>query len=259
MPKTSDKRSIPLKPLKWYKKLARKKERLESGLFLIEGERAVNQIIKNRPDRVTEIVTSEKSSPFANDFPVRFVDESRFHSICLTKTPQGTAAVIRLPLETYSDNLPETVGTKVLLLEDIQDPGNLGTLIRTASAFDFSGIILTEKCADPFSPKCVQSTAGSILSLWIRRTGKYQKLASTLKKRGYLFAAADLDGEADLSFLGSHEKILLALGNEASGLSKTLLNASDRRIIIPISRKKAESLNVATCGAILMYLVSQKP
>ena len=247
-----------LKPLKWYKKLATKKGRLESGAFLVEGERAIRQIFTVNPDKVLEIITTSELTPPFQPFPVRFVNDSQFRSICLTKTPQGPIAVIRLNPETYSDQLPGTLGAKVLLLEDIQDPGNVGALIRTAAAFDFSGIILAEKCADPLSPKCVQSSAGSVLSVWLRKTARYLELAESLKKEGYYLVAADLDGAEDASMLSSREKLLLALGNEAWGLSESLLHTADHQLKIPINRKSAESLNVAACGAICMYLSSQR-
>ena len=151
-------------------------------------------------------------------------------------------------------DMPQKTGAKILILEDIQDPGNAGTLIRTAAAFDFSGIIMTEKCADPFSPKCVQATAGSILSLWIRRTKNYLPLIQAWQKEGYKLVAADLNGAENPETLHSFPKMMLALGNEASGLSSTLLNISDYKIRIPLNSKKVQSLNVAACGAICMFL-----
>jgi len=166
-------------------------------------------------------------------------------------------AVVRLPRDVYSEHLPENIGTKILLLEDIQDPGNVGSLIRTAAAFNFSGVILTEKSADPLSPKCVQSTAGTILSVWFRRASHYLKLAEVLKKEGYSLVATELKGADNLSILYRQDKLLLALGNEAAGLSQAVLNISDYRLRIPTIQEKAESLNVAACGAICMYLSSQ--
>ena len=166
--------------------------------------------------------------------------------------------MVRPPWQVYTDSLPLDPGKRLLLLEDIQDPGNVGTLIRTAAAFDFSGVILTEKSADPFSPKCVQATAGSILSVWLRRTGDYLEMVQALKKRGYYLLAADLNGKEDISQLGKRKLQLLALGNEANGLSDEVLAMSDYRLRLPTVRKKAESLNVATCGAICMYLATRK-
>src|SRR4030095_14291353 len=125
--------------------------------------------------------------------------------------------VVRLPRELYTDTLPRSPGSKILVLEDVQDPGNVGTLIRTAAAFDFSGVILTDKGADPLAPKCVQSTAGTVLSVWIRRTAQYLELVHTLKHRGYACVAADVHGEAEPMRLGAYPRLLLALGNEAAG------------------------------------------
>jgi len=248
--------TAPLKPLKWYKKLATRKGRLEAGAFLVEGDRAIKQIINSHPSEIIEILTTGEPPLTYHDYPGRLVTDSQLRSLCFTRTPQGTMAVVRLPLDTYSDQLPQNIGPKILLLEDIQDPGNVGTLIRTAAAFNFSGVILTEKCADPLSPKCVQSTAGTVLSVWLRRTSRYLELVEALKKNGYYLVAAELNGVEEPSILCRQDKLLLALGNEASGLSKPILNTSDYRLRIPTIREKAESLNVAACGAICMYLSS---
>lgn len=242
-----------LKPIKWYKSLATKKGRREAGAFLIEGESTVRQIISSNPDDIIEIVSTEELPPSYGKYPRRLVSESQLGSISSTKAPQGIMAVVRIPPDTYSDKLPDNAGTKILLLEDVQDPGNVGTLIRTAVAFDFCGVILTGKCADPLSPKCVQSTVGTVLSLWLRRTPRYLELVEALKDKGYSLVAADLDGAEDRSVLRS-QKLLLALGNEAGGLSEAVLNTADHRLRIPVSPGKVESLNVAACGAICMYL-----
>jgi TrmH family RNA methyltransferase len=246
-------RTPPPKPLRWYRSLATRKGRLGSGVFLVEGDRAIRQIASSSPNEIIEVVSTREPPPLYDRYPVRIVTYSQLRSISFTRTPQGIIAIVRLPGNIYSDRLPSYTGAKVLLLEDVQDPGNVGTLIRTAVAFDFSGIILTEKCADPFSPKCVQSTAGKLLSLWMRRTSRYLELVRALKKRGYALVATALVGIGDLSVL-QQDRLLLALGNEASGLSDSLLGESDFRLRIPTVGAKAESLNVAACGAICMYL-----
>jgi TrmH family RNA methyltransferase len=231
-------RTIGLKPVKWYKNLATRKGRLEAEAFLAEGDRPIKQIISGNPDDIIEIVSTEELTPFYHKYPQRLVTDSQLRSICSAEAPQGIFAVVRLPLNTYSDQLPDDIGAKILLLEDVQDPGNVGTLIRTAVAFGFSGVILTEKCADPLSPKCVQSTVGTVLSLWIRRTSRYLELVEELKHKGYSLVAADLGGAEGPSVLQCQNKLLLALGNDI--------------------REKAESLNVAACGAICMYLSHHK-
>jgi len=206
---------------------------------------------------VHEIVCDElfEYSPQAAD-AVRRLSTRQFHAISAGKTPQGVLGVISLPKDVYAPLLPEDCGTRILLLEEIQDPGNVGTLIRTAAAFDFSGVILSDTCADPFSPKAVQSTAGSILSLWIRRTSEYLGLARLLKEKGFSIAAADIRGDTGWHTAG-REKIVLALGSEGKGLSEKTVSLADVVFSIPYNRKQAESLNVATAGAICMYLIQK--
>ena len=250
--------STPLKPFKWYRRLATKKGRLEAGAFIVEGTRSINQIISNHPDEIIEILTIEEPLSVYSNYVVRLVTESQFRYICQTKTPQGVMAAVRIPVDIWSDCLPDDIGNKILLLEDIQDPGNVGTLIRTAAAFNYSGAIMSENCADPLSPKCVQATVGTVLSIWLRRTTNYLELISALRKGGYTIVATDLNGREEPALLSRQSKLLLALGNEAAGLSIAMLNVADFRLRIPTIQEKAESLNVAACGAICMYLSSQK-
>ncbi|MFA5055301.1 MAG: RNA methyltransferase [Dehalococcoidia bacterium] len=248
-----------LKPLKWYKALATVKGRESSGAFLIEGDRAVRQIIAGHPDSVVEILTMGELAPVYSDYPGRLLTESQFKSICLTKTPQGPLAVIRMPDDVESCDIPIDAGDRILLLEDIQDPGNVGSLIRSAAAFGYSGVVMSDKCADPFSPKCVQSTAGAVLSLWIRRTASYLSIIVNLKSRGYSLIATVLTGEDTLSVIPGSGRIVLALGNEADGLSMPVIELSNYRCKVPIHDEHIESLNVAACGAICMYVTSAKP
>jgi TrmH family RNA methyltransferase len=253
-----DAMSTPLKSLKWYRELADKKGRLKAGVFLAEGDKAIRQIMAEHPDEITEILAIEEPPPAYRNYPIRLVNESQFRYISSTRTPQGIMAVVRIPAGVYSYQLPRDKGSRILLLEDIQDPGNVGTLIRTAAAFDYSGVILTENCADPLSPKCVQATAGTVLSVWLRRTAQYAELAGSLRQEGYILVAAELKGTDEPSIMPRQEKLLLALGNEAAGLSKEILSMADYRVRIPTAPEKAESLNVAVCGAILMYLSYRK-
>jgi TrmH family RNA methyltransferase len=226
-------------------------------VFLVEGNNAINQIIASRPGEILEILAVQEPPAAYQRFPVRIISESQCRYICNTRTPQGITAVVRVPEGIYTDRLPDDPGTHILLLDDVQDPGNVGTLIRTAAAFDFSGVILSGKCADPLSPKCVQAASGTILSISIRRTNRYIDLARQLKDTGFTVIAADVNGNETASVLERQEKLLLALGNEAAGLSAKILELADYRLSIPTIKKKAESLNVASCGAILMYLSTQ--
>jgi TrmH family RNA methyltransferase len=250
--------SYKLKPLKWYKSLADLKGRLEAQCFAIEGERAIRQIVISHPEAVLEIVTVEKPADVYEKFPVRMVSESQFRTITSAITPQGILAVVRMPKNVYTSRMPEKPGERVLLLEDVQDPGNIGTLVRTAAAFNYSGVILSQKCADQFSLKCIQSTAGSILELWSRRTPDYLVLVKSLLQNEYTLIAADLNGQAQAEDIHGVKNLILALGSEANGLSQGVLELAKHRVKIPIIRDKAESLNVAASGAILMYLSTEQ-
>ena len=243
----------PLKPLKWYKDLAGAGERREAGCFIVEGERAVRQVADLHPEAVQEILSIAPPPADLAKFPARLLTDGQFRSVSQSVTPQGLLAVIKLPADAYSGNLPDSPGTRILLLEDIQDPGNMGTLLRTAAAFGYDGVVLSGKCADPFSPKCVQSAAGSVLSVWLRRTERYLAIASALVEQGYSLIAATLDGNDNPSLLQA-QNLVLALGNEGSGISGKLRSLSSDCFRLPVISGKAESLNVAVCGGICMYL-----
>src|SRR4030042_2319951 len=120
----------PAKSLKWYRELADKKGRLQSGAFLVEGEKAIRQIIAVRPDEITEILSVTAPPPLFRRYPARILTASQFRYISATHTPQGIAAAVRLPPDIYSAGLPADAGKRILLLEDVQDPGNVGPLIR---------------------------------------------------------------------------------------------------------------------------------
>jgi TrmH family RNA methyltransferase len=157
-----------------------------------------------------------------------------------------------IPEGTYSGTLPSRISGRIVLLEGVQDPGNVGTLIRTAGAFGYRGVILSDGSADPFSPKAVQGSAGVIASLWIRRTGRYLDLVKEMAGRCYRIFAATLDGApvGSVRFPRDH---LLMLGSEGRGLSPNIVELAGVTVSIPMDRTKAESLNVAVAGGILMY------
>jgi len=251
-----------VKPIAWYKSLALPGNRREYGYFLIEGKRAVDQALEYRRGSVEELLCTDEaasSMTLPDDIPVRTISDVNMKSICTSKTPQGIAALARIPADVYTSKIPERsiLGDKILLLEHIQDPGNVGTLIRTAAAFGVNGVILSGQCADPFSPKAVQSTAGSLLSVWIRKSAQYLLMVDELRNQGYKLLGADLDGSESFNFEGVDQHIL-ALGNEGSGLTNDILDRCDCRIRIPIVESGAESLNVASSGAICMFMLRRR-
>ncbi len=241
-----------MRSLKWYRALSDSKIRQQEGFFLVEGFRAAEQIIKGFPESVDEVVGIEDvGAAYKNNFPVRILSQSQLDYISSSRTSQGIVAVVKLPGACYSSELPKEYGAAVLLLEHVQDPGNVGTLIRTAAAFNYSGVLLSSQCADPFSSKVVQSSAGAILSVWVRRTERYLEMVSRFKADGLMILAADVHGRQHLDLTDRGH--VLALGNEGAGLSSELLNISGYSFRIPFNSKKVESLNVAVSGAIAMF------
>jgi len=248
-----------MKPISWYKSLTLHQPRRERGYFLIDGKRSVDHILTHHRQSVHELLcikdTAQSYQLQSSDIPIRIISEANMKSISPSRAPQGVCALVRMPDGVYTPEIPEaSISKKILLLERVQDPGNVGTLIRTAAAFDFDGVIMSDQCADPFSPKAAQSTAGSLLSLWIRRSNDYLRMAAELKNRGYKLAAADLRGnELRRQEQEYADPLILALGSEGAGLSGDVIGMSDYRVRIPIAESGAESLNVAVAGGILMF------
>ncbi len=247
------------RPLRWYKSLADSSVRRDEQCFLLDGRKNLDIVIAQRPELVLELLVQKGVDTDCEKYgiPVRTLERHQIESISPQKTPQGILALIRIPKEIYSSQLPQNAGNRILLLEHIQDPGNVGTLIRTAAAFDIAGVILSDQCADPFSPKVVQSTAGSLFSVWIRRTSLYLDCIATLREKGYKVFAADVHGSGSVNL--QCDKQILALGSEGRGLTESLLGMTDVRFRIPMNSQKAESLNVAVSGGIVMYAAGHAP
>jgi TrmH family RNA methyltransferase len=246
-----------LNPLSWYKSLHDSKGRREAGVFLAEGVRAIAQISRASPKSIQELLYEEDDNVPRSGlaYPVRWLTQSQFKSVCLSRNPGGPLAVVAMPPDVESATLPPDRGDRILVCEDIQDPGNIGTLIRTAAALDFSGVVLSDKCADPFGPKAVQASAGTILSVWVRRTSDFRRGVKGLVNAGFSCIAADLRGTDALSGI-KPKRFVLILGNEGNGLSDESLALATHVVKIPINSRKAESLNVAASGAICMYALT---
>ena len=221
----------------------------------MEGCRAINQIVHNAPDRVIEILYLQGMEELDKiNCSHRFLSHSQFSAIALSMHPSGPLAVVTLPEGWDVSELPDTTGTRVLVLEDIQDPGNIGSLIRSAAAFDFTGVILSQKCADPFAPKSTQASCGAIVSPWLRRTPDYRGLLRELKEGGFKILAADMGGSAWTREDASFANLAIVLGNEGNGLLEETMRLADKIVKIPFNDEKVESLNVAASGAICMYM-----
>ena len=219
-------------------KLSHPKFSKEMRLFKIEGFHAL-EMAKDSGVLQSVFVTEEINNL---NVPQYLVSKDIMESSSSAKSPQGLICVCK-----YIEEKPIS-SEKILFLDNISDPGNLGTLLRTALAFGYNDIILNGGCSQ-YNEKVLQSTQGAIFSLNIINNFDIKKI------KGYEIIATEIKGSVDLSTITNIGKHILVLGNEAHGVSKDILEVSDKRVRIDI--KNIESLNVAVAGAIAMYELSK--
>ncbi|GFH41646.1 23S rRNA methyltransferase [Lactococcus hodotermopsidis] len=229
--------------VKTAKKLYKKKYRTTS--YLIEGVHLYEEACKAGAEFVQIFVTEK----FANIENARLVSSEVMKFLSDTETPQGIIAEIKLPtLEMTSETLQ-----RLLILENVQDPGNVGTMIRTADAAGFDGVILTAGSADIYSPKVLRTMQGSHFHLPIFLENDIQALYARLKTQKTTVIATTLSAESiDYRTIAKPEKLALVMGNEGSGISAETAKSAD--ILAHINMiGQAESLNVAVAAGIMIF------
>lgn len=180
------------------------------------------------------------------------VDDRIFRQMCDTQTPQGIITLASIPSYSRGDLLGKSGEPLVLILEDLQDPGNVGTIIRTAEGAGVTGVFMSSRTADCFQPKVVRSTMGSIFRVPVRREESLTELITWLKKQNVRCFAAHLSGRNSYVREDYRTGTAFLIGNEGNGLSDELTASADVRIRIPMEGK-VESLNAAVASALLMY------
>ncbi|NLY44679.1 MAG: RNA methyltransferase [Tissierella sp.] len=247
--------------IKEIKGLNRKKNRWKNRLFIIEGIKIIEEAIINGI-KIKSILfsdgflDSEEGSVFYEGIKNRDnlvkINDSLFNSISDTENPQGIMAICEFNVRNLSEvdylNKPS-----ILFLDGVQDPGNMGTIIRTADAFNIDGIILGEGSVDPYNLKVVRSTMGSIFRVPLYICDSSIETIIQLKNKGFDILATSLEGGAiyDSDF---NSKFLCVIGNEANGVNPKILDMADRCIKIPMPGN-AESLNAGVAASIIMYEV----
>lgn len=222
--------------------------RREAGLFTGEGPKLLSEAVKAGAG-LTAVVT-----PQGEDAPclpgVRRVETppDLFAGLCDTRTPQGVLFLCALWDTRPPERLP---GARYLVLDGLQDPGNVGTIWRTADALGADGVLLVNGCADPFSPKTVRATMGACFRLPLYEL-EAARLPGLLERSGLPLYAAALGAdaadlrEADLS------RCAVAIGSEGRGVSRAVLDLSEKRLKIPM-RERCESLNAAAAAAVALW------
>lgn len=233
-------------------KLNRKKEREKTGLFIVEGFHLVEEAIKSKLT-IKELIIAEKIEnnlpSYVNNYQHTIVADEISEDIADTETTQGIFAIVQMPSK------KEMTHSKVLLLDEVQDPGNVGTMIRSADAAGFTQVICGKGTVDPYNPKVLRSGQGSHFHLDIQLADLNEAILE-LQKQGITVYGTDLSKDSiDYKTESSQDKLAIMVGNEGNGVKKHLLELVDRTLHIPI-KGLAESLNVAIAASILMFHLS---
>lgn len=248
--------SVQNAKVKRLKSLREKKAREAEGQMLVEGEKLILEAIQAGL-RVSELAvdqerltgfeglihSAEQAGARVYSMPGRILE-----AVCDTRTPQGACAAVDLPSQMKTEHTPELL----VALDGVQDPGNVGTIWRTADAAGFGGLIASRQGADLFSPKVQRSAMGSSFRIPSRTVLDLSETLCELRQKGYEILVSALDGSDFYSRPPMGARLVLVIGNEARGVSDEVMALATQKLKLPM-RGGAESLNAAVAAGIMMY------
>lgn len=254
--------------------MKKRRARDDAGVFLVEGPRMAGELVTDPEWReqiekiwISEIyaqkymnsaASGEKAAPSLNGFRTELLSDTVFSYVSGTKTPQGILAVVRRRKYSMRDILGEDPGKALVpVLDNLQDPGNMGTIFRTAEAAGATGILMSSDCVDIYNPKVVRSTMGALLRMPFLCVEDLPSALKDLKTEGIHVYAAHLEGRDFYDREDYRKGTAFLIGNEGNGLREETARSADRMIRIPMEGK-AESLNAAVAASILMYEASRQ-
>ncbi len=229
--------------------------RREQGKFLCEGIRMCREAVEAGWAR--EILCTSAQARQGQELGQRagvapvLVSDAVMESLCTTRTPQGIACVCPLP---EMSRFPE--GRLLVALDGVQDPGNLGTILRTADAAGFAGALLGAGTADPFGPKALSATKGSVFRLRMKRCPELAPVLEDCARRGMAVVASELGGEDFYEGLPGGATVLV-IGSEGNGISPEVSGACTHHLRLPMPGG-AESLNAAVAAGIMIYEIMRR-
>lgn len=235
--------SVNNEHIKELSKLKEKKYRDKLGLFLIEGEHLINEAL--RENLITEIFALENTNYNYNN--ITYVTENVMKKLSSTDSIPKVIGVSKKRKE-------ENIGDRILILEDIQDPGNLGTIIRSSVAFNIDTLILSPKSVDLYNSKVIRSTEGMIFHLNII-VRDLESIIKDLKKDNYLILGTNVNNGINIKDINIPNKYALIIGNEGKGMSSEISNLCDKNIYIKMN-ERVESLNASVAASILLYEIN---
>lgn len=240
------------KIFKTAKLLKSSRGRSEKGMFIIEGIRSVRDALAKNVKAECVIVKDGTDLGFSVPCSIYAMAPRLFDEISETVSPQGVIAVCPVIKKTLEDILALDRNC-VILCEALQDPGNVGTVIRTAHGADCGGVVLSKGCCDLYNPKIVRATMSSMFSVPVVQNEESKAVIEYFRRNGYKIVAGALTKDAvDFYCADLFGKTLIIIGNEGNGVSEETLSLCDSVLKIPM-RSDAESLNAAVAGSVMIY------
>ena len=232
--------------------LSHKKYRDKLGLYLIEGENLLEEAVKNGAAIKTVLMCRDyRGSLFGTEDKSFCLSDKLFEQLAQTETTQGIMAIVEKP-ELSPDRFLDKGGGNFIVLDRLQDPGNIGTILRTADAAGYELAIVMKGTADVFSPKAVRAATGSLFRMPVVFMDSVDELMEFTRAAGKKLVATCFDTDRYYYDENLKENIALIIGNEGSGISRELIECSDLKIKIPM-HGSIESLNASVAAGILMY------
>ena len=233
--------------------LSQKKYRDKLGLYLIEGENLLEEAVKNGAEIKTVLARPDYGGCFfGTEDKVFSLDDNLFRQLAQTETSQGIIAIVAKPESSPARFLDEGGGGNFVVLDRLQDPGNIGTILRTADAAGYSLAIVLKGTADVFSSKVVRAATGSLFRMPVVFMDSVDELMEFTRAAGKKLVATCFDTDRYYYDENLKENIALIIGNEGNGISRELIEGSDLKIKIPM-HGNIESLNASVAAGILMY------
>lgn len=238
--------------IKYFISLNDKKTRMNAKRFIVEGYHLVNEASKTNLLEAI-ISTDEKELKKINNVKRYLVNDAIINKIATTKNPQNILGIVKMLDHNITNLLPIIKGnkTKLIMLDDVNDPGNLGTIIRTAAGLGYDGIIMSPNTVDLYNEKVIRSTQGVMFKIPIIKAN-LQEVIKLLKKEKVFCIGTALTNAKDVKHITKKNKFAICLGNEAKGISKEVLDSMDENVRIAM-KNDVESLNVSIAAGIIMY------
>lgn len=236
--------------IKWLLSLRDKQVRNEHNLFIVEGYHLVEESLKHSALKAV-LCTEKEILDKINVDEKYLVNEQIIKKISSTKNPQNIIGVVSSITNQDFESILSKESLRILILDDVNDPGNLGTIIRTSAALGIDAVISSNETVDYYNEKVLRATQGAIFKIPLFK-GDLVKIISTLKQNDITIYGTHLESSVSVKEVEKFKKLAIVVGNEAQGVSSKILDLCDKNIILPM-KNDVESLNVSIAAAILMW------